>query len=302
MPVTKLNGVDIGWRSDGDRNHPVILMIQGLGMPAAAWPPEMIDSFVTAGFRVIQFDNRDIGSSEQMDHLGRVSVLYTALRYAVRLPVRAPYSLLDMAKDALALLDELSIDSAHVLGVSMGGMIAQNLALHAQGRVASLTSIMSSTNERWLPQADARVQRFIVRGAGVKTEAARREYHRGLWPLIGSPDYPHTAGELEAFIERIFAAGMPPAGRDRQTLAVVAEGGRGERLSDLTTPTLVIHGAADPLVPVECGRRTAECIPGAKLKVIPGMGHDLPGALLPLISTEIITHVRDAENAQVEAA
>lgn len=295
MPFGRLNGVNIAWERYGDAGSPVMLLIQGLGMPAAAWPPAFIDLLVAAGFGVITFDNRDIGHSELLDDLGCPSVLAAAMKRAVGLPVRAPYSLGDMATDAEALLDELEVDTAHVVGVSMGGMIAQNLALEAPARVASLTSIMSTTNDRDLPDAEGRVKRFIVRGAGNSSESARRAYHRQLWPLIGSPGFSRTTDELDDFLDRIFAAGMPPSGRDRQTIAVIAEPGRGEKLAGLGVPTLVIHGDADPLVPVECGRRTARCIPGATLRVIEGMGHDLPSGLLPSLAEDIVAHARGAD-------
>jgi pimeloyl-ACP methyl ester carboxylesterase len=301
LPVTQVNGVDIAWERHGDAGDPAILLIQGLGLPAAAWPPAFIDLLLARGFSVVTFDNRDIGSSELLDHLGRARVLATALRRVVHLPIRPPYSLSDMAGDAEALLGVLGIDKAHVVGVSMGGMIAQNLALASPEKLASLTSIMSTTNDRDLPDAESQVRRFIVKGAADSSEPARRAYHRELWPLIGSPAYPHARDELEAFLDRIFEAGMPPSGRDRQTVAVLAEPGRGKRLGALSVPTLVIHGEADPLVPVACGRRTAACIPGARLRLFEGMGHDLPSALLPMLADEIVAHARAAGEASTRS-
>ena len=176
----------------------------------------------------------------------------------------------------------------------MGGMIAQLLALDAPENVTSLVSIMSTTGNRRLPGPRPAVRRFILRGPKNLSEEARIEYHRKLWPMIGSPGYPRAPEEFEAFLERIFARGMPPTGVLRQILAIAAAPNRVPRLSSLRVPTLVIHGAADPLVPVECGHDTAAAIRDAEMVVIDGMGHDLPDGLLQRIGELIVGHARQA--------
>jgi pimeloyl-ACP methyl ester carboxylesterase len=300
MPRVRANGVELAYEFHGDEHDPVILLIQGLGLPAAAWPAEFIRLLTSSGYRVLTFDNRDIGGSTRFEADGLPNLVRLAIRHRLGMRIDVPYTLDDMTRDAEQLLAALDIRRAHVVGVSMGGMIAQKLALSAGHAVRTLTSIMSTTNDRHLPQPSFGVQMFIVRGPRDLSAAARREYHRKLWPLIGSPAYPHTTEELEDFIERIFASGIRSSGVARQTAAVIAEPGRAEQLRRLRVPTLVIHGADDPLVRVDCGRLTADSIPGAELFVIEGMGHDLPSALLPGICSRIVSHLqacRDAEQA-----
>lgn len=295
MPLSRVNGVEIAWDRHGDESASgdrAIVLVQGLGMPSAAWPQEFISRLVAGGFGVITFDNRDVGSSEILGGLRDAAVVQSAVRRMFRLPVSVPYRLSDMAADTLALIDELGLGVPHVVGFSMGGMIAQRLALSAPDRLASLTSVMSTTNDRNLPQPSLSLQWFLASGGRVTTPRQRREHLRRFWKRIGSPGFPRSEDETEAFIDRIMAAGMPPAGRDRQTLAIIAEEGRGEDLAELDLPAHVIHGTDDPLVPVECGKHTAQSIPGATLELIEGMGHDLPAALVPLISDSILAHVK----------
>ncbi len=294
MPVSRLNGVEIAWDVHGDPAGQTIVLIQGLGMPSAAWPPAFIERLTAGGFAVVTFDNRDVGRSECLNGMRDVTVLQSAVRRMMRIPVQAPYRLHDMAEDALALIDLLGLEAPHIVGFSMGGMIAQRVALAAPGRLGSLTSVMSTTNDRNLPQPSLGLQWFLAKGGQAMTPRQRREHLRNFWKRIGSPAFPHTDEEIEAFIDRILAAGMPPAGRDRQTLAIIAEEGRGEDLGELDLPTLVIHGTDDPLVPVECGKRTAECIPGATLRLIEGMGHDLPSGLVPILGNAIVAHAEGA--------
>ena len=306
MPVSRLNGVNIAWDRYGghgsDDGRQTIVLIQGLGMPAAAWPPAFIDRLIASGFNVVTFDNRDVGRSECLGGERDAAVLKAALKRMARIRVAAPYRLADMAADVLALLDEAGLDAPHVVGFSMGGMIAQRLALAAPNRVRSLTSVMSTTNDRDLPQPSLRLQWFLAAGARATTPRQRRVYLRKFWRRIGSPGFPHSDDELEAFIDRILEAGMPPAGRDRQTLAIIAEDGRSRELARLLVPSLVIHGTHDLLVPAECGKRTAESIPGASLKLIEGMGHDLPAELIPDISNAIVAHVKASDGRRVRAA
>ena len=292
MPTVTANGIEIAYELHGVEDGPVLLLVQGLSMPLTAWPPRFVDMLVDAGYRVLTFDNRDIGHSELLDHLPTPGLFMQAVKHACRLPVRAPYHLTDMMADTRALLAALDIPKAHVVGVSMGGMIAQLLAMHAPERLISLTSIMSTTGNRRLPGPTSKVRRLVLSRPTGPSAEARLAYHRKLWPMIGSPGFPHTEEELDNFLERIFARGMPATGITRQTLAILAAPSRAAQLGSLRVPTLVIHGDADPLVPVECGRDTARSIPDSELVVIEGMGHDLPDTLLPKLTELIIGHAR----------
>lgn len=295
MPVVKSNDVELAFEEYGDAAHPVLLMVQGLGMPLAAWPPVFIESLVAKGFRVIVFDNRDIGRSQLLHEMTVPNMLAQLLRLKFRMQVRSPYRLDDMMRDVVGLMDALDIESAHVVGVSMGGMIAQLLAIHEPQRVRSLTSIMSTTSDRKLPGPTPAVRQHFMRGPKAKTDAARLEYHWKLWRLIGSPAYPLSDDELAGFLKRVFERGITAAGTARQTLAIFAAPSRAQNLQQLSVPTLVIHGDADPLIPLECGIQTAKAIPGALMETIPGMGHDLPDALAPRLTELIARHARAAE-------
>lgn len=286
------NGIEIAYEDHGRPGDPVLLMVQGLGMPLAAWPPILIEALVAEDFRVITFDNRDIGRSQLLGELRIPNVLWQTLRRRVGLKVRAPYQLTDMMRDTVGLLDALSIESAHVVGVSMGGMISQLLAIHEPQRVRSLTSVMSSTSKRKLPGPDKAVTRHVMRGPKGKTDEDRLAYHWKLWRLIGSPGYRLSDEELSEFLKRVFARGMTAAGTARQTLAILAAPSRVAELRRLDVPTLVIHGDSDPLIPVECGFDTANAIPASRITTIEGMGHDLPVALTERLVRLIAQHVK----------
>lgn len=290
MPTVNANSIELAYELHGDPAHPVLMLIHGLGMPLSAWPSRLIDLFVARGFRVLAFDNRDIGHSQLLDHLGFPNIKKAALRALLRLPVRAPYSLADMSEDARALLDALDIESAHVVGVSMGGMIAQELALAAPRRVRSLTSWMSTTGNRRLPGPKWAVARHLTSRPPTGAFADRLAFSLKTWKLIGSVAYPTDDEELIARVTRILERGAPPSGIARQMVAIFASPSRVPRLRTLDVPTLVIHGDADPLVPVACGYDTARVIPHANMHVVPGMGHDLPTVLLEPLADIITRH------------
>lgn len=298
MPKLTANDVDLEYEIRGAAGDPVILMIMGLGMPLSGWPPRLIDMLVAQGFRVILFDNRDIGRSQLFDDLPMPNLALQILKSKIGLKTRAPYQLADMARDAEGLLDALDIARAHVVGASMGGMIAQLLALQSSGRVQSLTSIMSTTGRRGLPSATKPVQRHMLSRSKSPSPEARMQHSLKMWQLIGSPDYPVADEERRLSLQRHIDRGMTLNGIMRQMLAIVAAADRTDPLRTLELPSLVIHGEADPLVPVECGRATAQAIPGSKLVTIPGMGHDLPDEVLPRIDQLIGDHARGA-NAQL---
>jgi pimeloyl-ACP methyl ester carboxylesterase len=292
MTKVTSNGIEIAYRSHGDPQGSVMLMLQGLGMPSSAWPPELIEALAAGGYRVITIDNRDIGRSQLLAQHPVPNMLAQLLRAKFRLRVNAPYQLDDMMRDVLGLMEALSIPSAHVVGVSMGGMIAQLLALAEPERVRSLTSIMSTTGARRLPGPTKAVRRHILRGPRQGTAEARFAYHYELWRLLGGPGYRQSEAELNNFLQRIFDGGVTDAGTARQLLATARS--RTEALRRLAVPALVIHGDADPLIPLECGLATARAIPGAKTEIIEGMGHDLPLALVDRIARRISRHACEA--------
>ncbi|HQS30433.1 alpha/beta fold hydrolase [Polaromonas sp.] len=267
--------------------RPVVLLIMGLGMQLTAWPPAMVQALVDAGLRVVRFDNRDIGLSQHFDHLGQPNVLWQGLKYRLGWRITPPYSLQDMANDALGVMDALALEKVHIVGVSMGGMIAQRLALTAPGRAWSLASVMSSSGARGLPAATGQVTRALMSRPANKTLQAEIDHAVKLFKLIGSPGYPMDEAELRARVAASTARSYHPQGFVRQMIATVADAQRADALAGLKVPTLVVHGRADPLVPFACGADTARRIPGATLAGIDGMGHDLaPGVverLLPLL-------------------
>jgi pimeloyl-ACP methyl ester carboxylesterase len=286
------NGLAFEVEESGPRNGTPVLLVMGLGMQLIAWPAEFVAALADAGYRVLRFDNRDIGLSQHLDHLGTPNVLWESLKVRLGLTVRAPYRLQDMAVDGIALLDALRIDQAHVVGASMGGMVAQRMALAAPRRVRTLTSIMSSSGARRLPGPTPKVQRALLgrpRGHG---EAAIVDHAVRLFQLIGSPGYPLSEPELR---ERVLAAlrrNYHPAGSVRQLVAIVADAARAHELSRITVPTLVLHGEDDPLVPLACGQDTAKRIPGARLVTVPGMGHDLPPGVVERLLPPLLAHLR----------
>ena len=293
----RANGIDIEVEDSAQKDasfatKPAVLLIMGLGMQLIAWPPEMVRALEEAGYRVVRFDNRDVGLSSHFDALGKPNLLWASLKYKLGLVPAAPYTLSDMAADALGVLDALKIDQAHVVGVSMGGMIAQRVALAAPARTLSLTSIMSTSGARGLPQAAPEVVRVLLsRPAGTSTTAVVDHTMR-LFKAIGSPAYPVPEAELRARVTEGVQRAFHPVGTARQMLAVVADITRAALLARIKAPTLVIHGEADPLVPLACGQDTARRIPGAKLLTIAGMGHDLPPEPVRQILAALIPHMK----------
>lgn len=274
------NGLRIEVDDQGPTDGPVVLLIMGLGMPLIAWPQALVDLLVARGFRVLRFDNRDIGLSQGFDQAGIPPIAIAGLRHLLRLPGRSPYSLRDMAQDALGVLDALDIARAHVCGASMGGMIAQHLAASAPRRVASLTLMMTSSGARSLPQPSWALKSNLVSRPTDPGEEAAVEWVMQVLRTIGSPGYPASDESLHARARASVQRAWHPAGSARQLLAIVADGDRTPLLRRITAPTRIVHGMDDPLVPVACGEQLARHIEGAQTDFIPGMGHDLPEALL----------------------
>lgn len=275
---------------EGSPERPAVLMVTGLGMQLVAWPPAMVSALVDAGFRVVRFDNRDIGLSQHFDHLGTPNLAWEGLKYRMGIRIKPLYTLQDMAEDALGVLDALEIDRAHVVGVSMGGMIAQRLALLAPERLLSLTSIMSSSGARGLPPADSRVTRVLLGRPRDKSLQAQIDHALRLFHIIGSPLFPTDEGLLRERVERAMTRSNHPEGFMRQIMAAVADDARADALARVTAPTLVVHGKVDPLVPFACGEDTARRIPGARLHGIDGMGHDLAPGVIGRLLALLVPH------------
>ncbi|MGI9249234.1 MAG: alpha/beta fold hydrolase, partial [Woeseiaceae bacterium] len=251
MPQASANDITIEYESFGDSSNPTILLIMGLGMQLIAWPEQFCVELASRGFRVIRYDNRDTGFSTKFDDKKTPSVASVMFRRMLRLPVRVPYTLRDMADDAAGLLDALGIKVAHLVGASMGGMIAQNVAAGHPQRVSSLTSIMSTSGHRSLPGADPLVSRhlFRKRPSSNDREAVIAHNMRTI-ELIGSPAYPVDEETRREMTSISFDRCFFPSGFVRHVGAIIQDGDRRSRLGTITAPTLVIHGREDPLVPL----------------------------------------------------
>jgi pimeloyl-ACP methyl ester carboxylesterase len=247
----------------------------GLGAQMILWEEEFCEQLAASGFFVVRFDNRDIGLSTQLDALGMPNVMAAMQAAMTGRPVEAPYTLAEMADDTVALMTALGIARAHIVGASMGGMIAQTVAVRHPERCLSMTSIMSTTGDPTLPQATAEAMTVLLTPPPGDREG---NVARAItaWKVIGSPGYPFDEPRMRDLFGRAFDRGYNPAGVARQMAAIMASGDRTAALRSVTVPTLVIHGDADPLVRVEGGRATAAAIAGATLVEIAGMGHDLP--------------------------
>lgn len=290
------NGIAIEVEVDGLPGGEPLLLIMGLGMQLTSWPAEMVQMLVSRGYRVIRFDNRDAGLSQGFDHLGVPNIALASMQHLLHWPVKAPYTLADMARDALGVLDALGVDQAHVVGASLGGMVAQHLAAEQPQRVRSLGLVMTTSGSRRLPQATLAARRVLLRRPGSHELDALVEHYVQLFKVIGSPDYPPDPAAFRARMARNVQRAWRPAGMMRQLVAVAADGDRTPLLGRIQAPTHVIHGEADPLVPVENGRDLARRIPGATSDIVPGMGHDLPLPLLPRIVDGLVANAARASH------
>jgi len=281
------NGLQIEVDVQGPPQGEPLLLIMGLGMQLLGWPEELVAELVARGFRVIRLDNRDAGLSQGFERVGVPSLLHASLRYTLRLRVASPYTLADMAADALGVLDALGVARAHVCGASMGGMIAQHLAAQHPGRVKSLTLVMTTSGARHLPQPRLAVRQALLarpRSDAVPDVVAHLER---LLHVIGSPLYRPDPARQRQRLEAMVRRAWRPDGTARQLLAVAADGDRSALLGRITAPTRVVHGEADPLVPVGAARDLLRRIAGAQPDLVPGMGHDLPLALMPRLAAGI---------------
>ena len=286
------NGVTLCYESFGDPAAPPVLLVMGLGTQMIAWHTDFCEDLARRGFFVTRFDNRDVGRSTRLDGAHVPSLSELALR---RIPNPA-YTLADMALDTVGLLNALKLDSVHLVGVSMGGMIAQTIAARHPTRTRSLTSMMSNTGARFSGQPALKTYPVLI-GKAPKDRDGFVERALKTWSMIGSPGFERDELELRAMIELSFDRGISPAGTARQLGAIVASGDRRRELRAVQAPTLVMHGDVDLLVSPSGGRATAKAINGARLITIPGMGHDLPRAAWPQILDAIAQHAHGADVA-----
>ncbi len=296
MTAFKANGIEIDAEEFGEKTGSPLLLIRGLGTQRIAWPDEFLAGLVKRGHRVITFDNRDAGLSTKFRESGSMDIAEAMGRAARGDPIDAPYRLDDMALDAVGLLDTLELETAHVAGISMGGMIAQLLAVQHGERLRSLTSIMSSSGAPGLPGPTPEAAAALMsRPEDPEDRESVIQHSAGVLKVIASPGYPSGDTYLRAMAERAYDRCYCPDGIGRQMLAILAAQGRAERLKTIRVPTLVIHGVDDPLIPVEAGMDSAKRIPGAELRLIPGMGHDVAPGLIPTLVEAIAEHTAAAE-------
>jgi pimeloyl-ACP methyl ester carboxylesterase len=270
-------GVELCYQTFGDPADEPLLLVMGLGGPMTWWDPALCRLLAESGFYVIRFDNRDTGRSSR--GAGRVTRGMLVQAFLGR-PVRAPYGLGDLAADAFGLLDHLGLESAHVVGVSMGGMIVQTMAIQDQTRIRSLVSIMSTTGRRTVGWLDPRLMPMMLGRRGSTVEEYVEASVRGA-AMIGSPAYVEDGDAARARARETWERGINPAGVMRHMMAVLTQPNRAPALRSLRVPATVVHGMQDRMVHVSGGRATAQAIPGAELLLVPGMGHDLPPALFP---------------------
>ncbi len=284
MATATANGIELAYETMGDPADPALLLIMGLGSQMVSWDDEFCQGLLDRGFFVIRFDNRDVGLSTKVDT--DVDVMVAVMTVLSGGEYEAPYDLWDMAEDAITVLDALGVDQAHVVGASMGGMIAQALAIKHPERVRSLTSIMSTTGDPDVGQPNPEVIPVLLQAPPVERVAAIAQKVE-VWRTISGPEFfDEDRARIRSTVE--VDRCLYPAGVGHQLLAIMVSGSRSDALRHLDRPTLVIHGDVDPLVNVTGGERTADVVPGAELLILEGMGHDLPMIYWPQI-TEAIT-------------
>ena len=300
--VARANGIDLCYQTFGDATRPTILLVMGLGTQMLGWDEVFCTQLANRGYHVIRFDNRDIGKSTWFDHEEIPSPVGLIAKMAIGLKPKVPYTLKDMADDAIGLLDALGIAKAHVVGASMGGMIGQQMAIDHPDRLLTLTSIMSTTGDPKVPSAKPEATALLTAKPAADEEAFIG-FYRHLMKVLRAGDFPEDEALDEPRGRAAWKRGYHPAGSGRQLAAIIASGNRTKALADVRVPTLVIHGRPDPLVRVEGGVATAAAIPGAKLIVLERMGHALPLSMWGTVIDAVVAHAggsietRDAPSA-----
>jgi pimeloyl-ACP methyl ester carboxylesterase len=290
MPRVTANGLELEYETFGDPTDPPLILVMGLAAQMITWPEGFCNLLAEQGYRVIRFDNRDIGLSTYLDDLPPTDLAAVMGGDFST----AHYLLSDFADDTVGLLDALGIHKAHVVGASMGGMIAQQIAIDHPDRVRSLCSIMSTTGDRSVGQGTPEAMAMLLRPAAKNRDEAIAGGVAAS-QVIGSPGYPASGEELRAKAAAAYDRAYHPAGALRQTAAILASPDRTEGLHKVAVPTVVIHGADDPLVNVSGGEATAAAVPGSTLLIVPGMGHDVPTPLWSTIVDAITANAQKAD-------
>jgi pimeloyl-ACP methyl ester carboxylesterase len=287
----RANGIEIAYDSFGEPGATPLVLIMGFTAQMILWDEGFCEGLARRGYRVIRFDNRDVGHTSWLTEAGtpKIGAVVSAMLRGE--PVQVPYKLIDMAEDTLGLMDVLGIETAHIVGMSMGGMIAQTTAIHYPERVRTLTSLSSTTGHPGLPQATPEAWETLIKPAPVDKEGFV-EHAVPIWRIINGPLVTIDEHFIRERARRTFERGVSLAGYARQMAAITASGSRRKALQSVRVPALVIHGDADPLLPLAHGIDTAEAIPGAKLHIVKGMGHDIPALFWPELIEAIAGHAR----------
>lgn len=296
MPKARSNGIELEYETFGDANDPAMILVMGLGAQMVLWPDDLCKALAAGGYHVIRFDNRDVGLSTMLHH-HKVSVIRTAIASRLGIKPNVPYTLDDMARDAVGLADALGIERAHWVGASMGGMITQVIAAKFPERVLSVGLIMTTSGDPKLPQASMKVTMRLIKRPPTHSREAQILHSMGTWRMIGSPAYPLPESELRKKIERSYDRNPDRRGAGRQLMAILASGSRVGILKRIHAPTLIIHGKHDPLIPVAAAHDLGSHIPGARVEIIEGMGHDMPPELVPQIAGLLVRHAHNTETA-----
>lgn len=303
MPIIETNGIQLAYDEQGDPQGEPILLIAGLGLQLISWPDAFCKGLADQGFRVIRFDNRDSGLSSKMDHFGKPNLHLAFFKTLFHMPLFSGYTLYDMARDAIGLLDGLDIPKAHVVGASMGGMIAQIIAARYPHRALTLTSVMSTSGRPGLPGPTmAASNAMFSRPANPRDMNSVIDHFVHLFRVIGSPAFPTPEAELRKRVAQSVRRNVCARGTARQVMAVASSGDLGAQLRTIRLPALVIHGTDDPLVPIACGRDSALLIPNAILHEVEGMGHDFPPALDAVLADLIAAHCKGDLSPQARSA
>jgi pimeloyl-ACP methyl ester carboxylesterase len=298
MPNIDANGLSLHYESIGNEADPAIVLIMGLAVQMILWPDALCEMLAAKGFRVIRFDNRDVGLSTHLNHLGKPNIALEYVKFMMGATLKAPYKIDDMAADTAALIGALKLERAHIVGASMGGMIAQNLAASLPAQIISLTSIMSTTGRRSLPKGSWRTTKALLAPPAKRgdTEGAIRRMMK-VFAAIASRSHPPTAEHIRDICSRHVLRANNPDGGARQLLAIAASGVNGDRTNivrQIKVPTLVIHGDEDELIPYAAGLETARVIREgggqANALILEGMGHDMPEIFWPRLADEIAAH------------
>ena len=296
MALAQLNNLELAYETYGDPGGEPLLLVHGLGVQLTAWSPALIDALVARNFHVVAYDNRDVGLSSKFDAWGPADIPEAFRQARAREPVSAPYTLEDMADDGIALLAALNVTRAHVLGLSNGGAIAQLMAIRHPRTVASLVSVMATSGRRGLPRPTEAAQAWLNtprNPEGTRDGAIQEALESAA--LLGSPGFPADESAIRAAATRAYDRSFHPDGNSRHPLASIASGdSRVAGLADITSPTLVIHGADDPLVPLAQGEDVHRSVPDAQMLVIEGMAHDVPDGAVPQIADAVLANAERA--------